>query len=83
MTVEEFVNSWGMIYGEESIDDLREQCLSDLRSVIRGELIRFGNTITSKKFPYAVCHGNEKPFATAKDDFSVEYVVNEFQNNNQ
>ena len=70
MTPEEFAEKWGYTADSWGANDHRKLCLSDLSSVIRGELIRFDMWLISRE-----------GFDGA--EIESEAMVDEFLNNNQ
>jgi hypothetical protein len=45
---------------------------------LREELVKAFNWITRKDSPYAICYGEDMPFATTDEDFTVEEIVDEY-----
>lgn len=67
MTKEEFAEKWGYTSDSWGANDHRKPCLSDLRSVIRGELIRFAEWYHEQEFGFPILNSE----------------IDDFLNNNQ
>jgi hypothetical protein len=70
MTAEKLVEKWGWPYAEEGwkMEDRTEELRADLRSVIRGELIRYDHYLTTGMRDYVF----GTPRESDVDDFMNE-----------
>jgi hypothetical protein len=60
--------------------NIKTQAYANQEKELRGELIKAFNWITRKDSPYAIICGDEMPFATIDEDFTVEEMVDEYLN---